>query len=203
MVRYLGYRAGEGPRAISRLGWLAHFGREPLYTVDERNDQSVGIIRMTTYDPAEPKPRTYGEAEFRFPEDAEEYRRYVGDLRRREAWRPGVDLKHQLCTAGSTATGAHNRSLARPQTPLATYRDRLILGRAGSSHREDQPKVPGRIRAMSVSERASAYGLAAAVSIMIFTYRNQVVPDAPLWRACRCLRRGTAARYCDPSSGAS
>ena len=79
MVRYLRYRAGEEPRAISRLGWLAHFGREPLYTVDERNDQRVGIIRVTTYNPDEPKPRTYGEAEFVFPEDAEAYRDFIED----------------------------------------------------------------------------------------------------------------------------
>jgi hypothetical protein len=38
----------------------------------------------------------------------------------------------QLRTAGSKATGTHNCSHARPQTPLATCPDRLILVRAAS-----------------------------------------------------------------------
>ena len=47
---------------------------------------------------------------------------------------PGLASKRQFGTAVRTATGAHNRSHARPQTPLATCRGRPDLGRAGSLH---------------------------------------------------------------------
>jgi hypothetical protein len=69
-MRFLRYRAGEEPSVVSRGAWLAHFGREPLYPIDERDDSGVGVIRVTTYNPNEPKPRTYREAEFQVPGDA-------------------------------------------------------------------------------------------------------------------------------------
>jgi hypothetical protein len=80
MVRSLIYRAEEeeGPGVISGVAWRAHFKGEQLYQIDERDKDGNGIIRLVTYDPKGKKPPRYGEKEFTFPDDAEEYRRFIG-----------------------------------------------------------------------------------------------------------------------------
>jgi hypothetical protein len=58
--------------------WRSIWRNAPRYTIDERDANDVGMIRIVTYNPDEPKPHEYGEVEFVFPEGAEAYRDFTG-----------------------------------------------------------------------------------------------------------------------------
>jgi hypothetical protein len=63
-----------------------------------------------------------------------------------ESDRTALTHKCQLRAAGNTATGAHDRSHARPQTPLARCQDRWAVVRAGSSHeRISRRRIRGEV----------------------------------------------------------
>jgi hypothetical protein len=79
MVRYLFRYASEtelGP--ISRKAWQAQFKNAELHTIDERDENSSGLIRVVNYDPdTETRPWKIGEIQFTFPDDREAYERYT------------------------------------------------------------------------------------------------------------------------------
>jgi hypothetical protein len=58
--------------------WHAHFPDAQLFTIDERDANGRGLVRLVTYDPSGEKPWKYGAILFDFPEDAEEYERRTG-----------------------------------------------------------------------------------------------------------------------------
>ncbi len=99
--------------------------------------------------------------------------RTTGAVRSERGWRDSgraaLTFKCQLRTAERTATGVHNRSHVQPQTPLATCRDRPVVGRASSSHRG--VSTPRTRRGPSVN---SAVGIRVA-------YRRPTASGAMSW----------------------